>query len=65
MKVVPMRIDEINETLNQDKMFKWNKDINFMMSVLFLMSHLTILGNAAYDRQIYGFNSNFCPSGRL
>ncbi|MEH7308942.1 DUF4003 family protein [Neobacillus drentensis] len=38
---------EINESLNEDKLFKWNKDINFMMSVLFLMSHLTTLGDAA------------------
>ncbi|MFK9090862.1 DUF4003 family protein [Bacillus salipaludis] len=37
----------INEELNRDKLFKWNKEINFMMSVLFLMSSMTVMGDAA------------------
>ncbi|CAH2715356.1 hypothetical protein BACCIP111895_02540 [Neobacillus rhizosphaerae] len=37
----------INEDLNRDKLFKWNKEINFMMSVLLLMSAMTAIGDAA------------------
>ena len=37
----------INEDLNRDKLFKWNKEINFMMSALFLMSSMTAMGDAA------------------
>jgi hypothetical protein len=37
----------INEDLNRDKLFKWNKDVNFMMSVLFLMNQFSAVGEAA------------------
>lgn len=37
----------IYEDLNNDRQFKWNKDINFMLSVLFLMSDKTLLTEAA------------------
>jgi hypothetical protein len=40
-------LKEIYENLNNDKLFKWNKDINFMLSVLFLMNEKTPLGDAA------------------
>jgi hypothetical protein len=38
---------EIYENLNHDKRFKWNKEINFMLAVLFLMNQKTQLGDAA------------------
>jgi hypothetical protein len=37
----------IYENLNDDKRFKWNKEINFMLAVLFLMNQKTELGDAA------------------
>lgn len=36
----------IVEVLNKEKQFKWNKEINFMMSVLFLMDEVSTLGDA-------------------
>ncbi|RSK47434.1 DUF4003 family protein [Bacillus canaveralius] len=38
---------EMYENLNNDKLFRWNKDVNFMLSVLFLMSQKTLLADAA------------------
>ncbi|WP_404332414.1 DUF4003 family protein [Mesobacillus maritimus] len=37
----------IYDDLNNDRLFKWNKDINFMLSVLFLMSDKALLTDAA------------------
>lgn len=42
----------IYEELNNDKLFKWNKDINFMLSVLFLMN-----SKAIADAAITGLNT--------
>ncbi|PLR79815.1 hypothetical protein CVD25_17115 [Bacillus canaveralius] len=40
-------LNEIYENLNNDKLFRWNKDVNFMLSVLFLMNQKTLVGDAA------------------
>ncbi len=42
----------IYEHLNNDKLFRWNKDINFMLSVLFLMNDKTLT-----DTAITGLNT--------
>ncbi|WP_163100059.1 DUF4003 family protein [Peribacillus alkalitolerans] len=42
-------IDElvtIYTELNNDRLFKWNKDVNFMLSVMLFMSHKTTIGDA-------------------
>jgi hypothetical protein len=36
-----MKLQAVNLQLNNDKLFKWQKDMNFMMSVLFLMNDKT------------------------
>lgn len=40
------QLQEIFEDLNHEKLFRWNKDINFMLSVLFLMNEKTLLTEA-------------------
>ncbi|MFD2446457.1 DUF4003 family protein [Bacillus sp. CGMCC 1.16607] len=40
-------LKEFNENLNNDKLFKWSKDINFMLSILFLLNQKTSLVNTA------------------
>jgi hypothetical protein len=40
-------LKEITEELNNEKLFKAYKDVNFMMSVMFLMNRMTLLGDAA------------------
>ncbi|NRD77894.1 DUF4003 domain-containing protein [Bacillus sp. BRMEA1] len=37
----------INDDLNADKNFKWNKDVNFMISVVLLMNPLNSMNEAA------------------
>jgi hypothetical protein len=37
----------IYDKLNNDRLFKWNKDVNFMLSVLFLMADKALLTDAA------------------
>ncbi|MFE8699827.1 DUF4003 family protein [Cytobacillus sp. FJAT-54145] len=42
------KMDELTVIFNElNQLHKWNKDINFMMSVLFLMDDISTLGDAA------------------
>ncbi|WP_456272299.1 DUF4003 family protein [Bacillus sp. AK031] len=45
-------VKEIQETLNKEKLFKWHKDINFMMAVTFFISdkieHSSVLETSLY-----------------